>query len=101
MRGLAPALVTEAGLDLAKTSARLRDAVRDPDRRVRTEALRALVQYDDDASFAVVLSALDSTDTWLSVSAAEALGRFKNRIDVVVPRLVAGDCADADRLAPD
>jgi HEAT repeat protein/cyclophilin family peptidyl-prolyl cis-trans isomerase len=89
MRGFAPALVTEAGLDLAKTSARLRDAVRDPDRRVRTEALRVLVQYDDDASFAVVLNALDSTDTWVSVSAAEALGRFKNRIDVVVPRLVA------------
>ena len=89
MRGLAPALVTEAGLDLAKISARLRDAVRDPDRRVRTEALRVLVQYDDDASFAVVLSALDATDTWLSVSAAEALGRFKNRTDVVVPRLVA------------
>ena len=93
MRGLAPALVTEAGLDLARTSARLRDAVRDPDRRVRTEALRVLVQYDDDASFAVVLSALDSTDTWLSVSAAEALGRFKNRIDVVVPRLVAATAA--------
>jgi HEAT repeat protein/cyclophilin family peptidyl-prolyl cis-trans isomerase len=93
MRGLAPALVTEAGLDLAKTSARLRDAVRDPDRRVRTEALRVLAQYDDDASFTVVLSALDSTDTWLSVSAAEALGRFKNRIDVVVPRLVAATAA--------
>ena len=28
-------------------------------------------------------------DTWLSVSAAEALGRFKARADVVVPRLVA------------
>ena len=93
MRGLAPALVTEAGVDLARTSSRLRDAVRDPDRRVRTEALRVLVQYDDDASFGVVLSALDSTDTWLSVSAAEALGRFKNRIDVVVPRLVAATAA--------
>jgi peptidylprolyl isomerase len=89
VRGLAPALVTEAGLDLAKTSARLRDAVGDPDRRVRTEALRTLVQYDDDASFGVVLGALDSSDTWLSVSAAEALGRFKTRVDLVVPRLVA------------
>lgn len=89
VRGLAPALVTEAGLDLAKTSARLRDAVRDADRRVRTEALRALAQYDDDASFAVVVEALDSSDTWLSVSAAEALGRFKSRAEIVVPRLVA------------
>lgn len=89
VRGLAPALVTEAGLDLATTSARLRDAVRDPDRRVRTEALRALVQYEDDASFAMCVEALDSPDNWLSVSAAEGLGRFKNRVDIVVPRLVA------------
>ncbi len=89
VRGLAPALVTEAGFDLAKASARLRDAVRDPDRRVRTEALRVLVQYDDEASFGVVLEALDSPDSWLSVSAAESLGRFKARADVVVPRLVA------------
>jgi HEAT repeat protein/cyclophilin family peptidyl-prolyl cis-trans isomerase len=89
VRGLAPALVTEAGFDLAKASARLREAVRDPDRRVRTEALRALAQYDDDASFDVVLAALDSPDTWLSVSAAESMGRFRARVDVVVPRLVA------------
>ena len=89
VRGLAPTLVTEAGLDLGKTSARLRAAVRDSDRRVRTEALRALAQYDDDASFAVVVEALDSSDTWLSVSAAEALGRFKSRAEIVVPRLLA------------
>ena len=55
----------------ARNSARLREAVKDPDRRVRTEALRTLAGYDDDASFAVVLAALDSPDTWLSVSAAE------------------------------
>ena len=36
-----------------------------------------------------MLAALDSSDSWLSVSAAEALGRFKARGDVVVPRLVA------------
>ena len=89
LRGLAPALVTEAGFDLAKAAARLRDAVRDPDRRVRAEALRVLVQHDDDASFGVVLEALESPDSWLSVSAAESLGRFKARADVVVPRLVA------------
>lgn len=89
MRGLAPALVTEAGLDLAVTSGRLREAVRDPDRRVRTEALRSLALYDDAASIDVVMGALDSPDTWMSVSAAEASGRFKSRADVVVPKLVA------------
>lgn len=50
VRGLAPAAVDAAGIDRARASSRLRDAVRDPDRRVRTEALRALAAYDDDAS---------------------------------------------------
>jgi HEAT repeat protein len=89
VRGLSPAAVDAAKLDRAVTSARLRDAVRDPDRRVRTEALRALGGYDDDESFGVVLAALESSDTWLSVSAAEAMGRFASRKDVVVPKLMA------------
>jgi HEAT repeat protein/cyclophilin family peptidyl-prolyl cis-trans isomerase len=93
VRGLAPALVAEAGFDLAKASERLRDAVRDPDRRVRTEALRALGQYDDEASFQVVLGALEAADTWLSVPAAESLGRYKARADAVVPRLLAASAA--------
>jgi peptidylprolyl isomerase len=89
VRGLAPALADQAGVDRATTSGRLRDATRDPDRRVRTEALRALGAYDDDASFAVVLAALDSPDAWMSVSAAEAMARFPSRAEAVRPRLVA------------
>ena len=91
----APAPADEwANIDKAPLSARLRDAFRDPDRRVRTEALRALAQDDDDASFAVVIGALDSPDSWLSVSAAEGLGRFGGRADTVVPKLVAATAAD-------
>ena len=93
VRGLLPAPVAAAGLDVAAAAARLREAVKDPDRRVRTDALRALAQHDDDASFAVVMAALDSPDTWLSVAAAESLGRFATRKDVVVPRLVAASAA--------
>jgi len=89
VRGLAPAIVDQSGTSREVTSARLREAVMDSDRRVRTEALRALTAYDDDESFAVVAASLDSPDTWLSVSAAEALGRFKSRKDMVVPKLVA------------
>jgi HEAT repeat protein/cyclophilin family peptidyl-prolyl cis-trans isomerase len=86
--GAAPA-AEPAAVDPSRLAARLREGVRDPDRRVRTEALRALALYDDDPSFDVVLSALDSDDTWMSVSAAEAMGRFQARATVVVPRLVA------------
>jgi len=93
MRGLAPAVVSASTVELAAASARLRKGMADPDRRVRTEALRALVQYDDDASFDAALAAIDAPDTWLSVSAAEGIGRFKGRADVVVPRLVAATAA--------
>jgi HEAT repeat protein/cyclophilin family peptidyl-prolyl cis-trans isomerase len=93
VRGLVLPLVKEAGLDPAAVAARLRDAVRDADRQVRTEALRSLVTFDDDVSFATSLAALDSPDAWLSVSAVEAMGNFKSRMDVVVPRLIAATSA--------
>ena len=93
IRGLAPAVVTASTVEPAAASARLRKGLTDSDRRVRTEALRALVQYDDDASFGAVLAALESPDTWLSVSAAEGMGRFKGRADLVVPRLAAAAAA--------
>ena len=92
VRGLAPGLVDEAkaeGIDRAVTSARLRAGEKAPDRRVRTEALRVLGAYDDDASFEAVLAALDDPDTWMSVSAAESLGRFKDRIAALAPKLGA------------
>ena len=85
--------VDPPGFDRGKFSARLRSALKDPDRRVRTEALRALAQYDDDESFTLVVQALESPDSWLSTSAAEVLGRFRSRSDTVVPRLVAASAA--------
>ena len=88
-RGLAPALVSTAGLDVGKVASRLRAMVNDADRRVRTEALRSLVLYDDDESVQMVLAALESQDSWLAVSAAEGLARFKDRAAVVVPRLLS------------
>jgi HEAT repeat protein/cyclophilin family peptidyl-prolyl cis-trans isomerase len=54
-------------------------ATKDPDRRVRTEAIRTLATYEDSASFDVLTRALDDKDTWISVSAAEALARRTTR----------------------
>jgi HEAT repeat protein/cyclophilin family peptidyl-prolyl cis-trans isomerase len=88
VRGLASMDTTPAEMKM-RQSERLRAAMKDPDRRVRTEALRALATYQDDASFDVVLAALESPDTWLSVSAAEAMGRYPGRKDTIVPKLVA------------
>ena len=89
VRGLRPAQVDQAGIPRATTSAKLVAATKDPDRRVRTEALRALLQYDDDAAFNALLAGLASTDTWISTSAAESVGRFQTRADQLKPALVA------------
>lgn len=93
VRGLTRALVDESTIGRTDAAARLRQAVNDPDRRVRTEAIRALAGYDDDASFETLMRALESPDTWLSVSVAETLGRFTDRAAVVVPALVAASAA--------
>ncbi|MEO6221830.1 MAG: HEAT repeat domain-containing protein [Vicinamibacterales bacterium] len=74
-------------LDPAIASARLRALLKDSDRRVRTESLRALTAFSDDTSFAAVLLALDDPDTWMSVSAAETMGRQTARANVVGPKL--------------
>jgi HEAT repeat protein/cyclophilin family peptidyl-prolyl cis-trans isomerase len=92
VRGLATASVDQlkspaVTRDIAAAS--LREAVKDADRRVRTEALRVLMTYDDDASVTAVLAELDNPDTWMSVSAAETLGRHTTRVDQVRPRLEA------------
>ena len=74
-------------LDPATASARLRALLKDSDRRVRTESLRALTAFNDDASFGAVMAALDDPDSWMSVSAAETLGRQTARADIVGPKL--------------
>lgn len=85
VRGLVPL----PNVDPAAAAARLREAIRDPDRRVRTDALRTLGLHEDEASLKVVMDALASDDTWLSVSAAELLARHATRAEIVVPRLAA------------
>jgi HEAT repeat protein/cyclophilin family peptidyl-prolyl cis-trans isomerase len=77
-----------SAIDRAPLGARLRAALQDSDRRVRTEALRALTSHDDDASVAAILAAIDSDDTWISVSAVEGLARYPSRAAEIVPRLL-------------
>ena len=79
IRGLTAPQVDSSGIGRAAALAQLFAAIEDPDRRVRTEAVRTLIAYDDSASFDVLVRALDSDDTWISVSAAEALGRRNTR----------------------
>ncbi len=89
VRGFTPAAVDAAGMSRPDTTARLLKLFQgDTDRRVRTEALRTLLLYDDEAAFGAIVNALYSTDSWISVSAAEAGGRFTSRARPLVPLLV-------------
>jgi cyclophilin family peptidyl-prolyl cis-trans isomerase len=58
----------------------------DPDRRVRTEAVRALATFDDSAAVAQLVDAMGSRDSWTSITAAEGLARA--RAGWTIPRLV-------------
>jgi peptidylprolyl isomerase len=90
VRGLAPAVVDGAtGVDRAAASALLAGATRDGDRRVRTEALRALSGYGDDTAFTAIVEALGSQDNWMAISAAEGAATFKARGSELVAPLVA------------
>lgn len=86
--GLTALRVDTSGVTRAAALQRLVAASQDTDRRVSTEAIRAMIGYDDDASFEVLRHAVDSRDTWLSVSAAEALARRRNRTDDAIAALL-------------
>jgi cyclophilin family peptidyl-prolyl cis-trans isomerase len=98
VRGLAAEVVDRAeiaGITRAITSARLRAAVTDSDRRVRTEAIRALGGYDDDESVKMLRAAVDDPDSWMSVSAAEGVASVEARSAAAAAAAEAG--AEAGR----
>jgi HEAT repeat protein/cyclophilin family peptidyl-prolyl cis-trans isomerase len=86
VRGLVKSQADSASVG-ERAEAKLLAAVRDADRRVRTEAIRALGTYSDSAATAALVAGVQSPDAWISVSAAEGLGR--SRLPSAVPVLVA------------
>lgn len=61
---------------LAEAEKILFSALKDSDRRVRTEAIRAIGTYSDSAAVAAMNAAKTSTDWWISSSAEEGLARL-------------------------
>jgi HEAT repeat protein/cyclophilin family peptidyl-prolyl cis-trans isomerase len=87
VRGLGAPQIDTANVGRATAVAQLSAATRDQDRRVRTEAIRTLLAYEDSASLDVLLAALRSEDSWMSVSAAESLARRSTRAADVIAAL--------------
>jgi len=93
VRGLVKSQADSASLG-DRAEAKLIAATRDDDRRVRTEAVRALGTYPDSQAVAALVTALAAPDAWLSVSAAEGLGRARG------PSAVAALVAASDGSRP-
>jgi len=91
VRALTKAQADSANLG-ARAEARLLADTRDTDRRVRTEAIRSLASYSDSAAIAALIKGLASNDSWISVSAAEGLGRA--RTATATPHLVAATASN-------
>lgn len=94
VRGLAWPQVDSSGVSAADVRARLRTLVNEPDRTVRTEALRALATHPDAESVTLVTRYLNSSDAWASVSAAEGLAAHRAHASVSVPALVTAATRD-------
>jgi HEAT repeat protein/cyclophilin family peptidyl-prolyl cis-trans isomerase len=85
IRGLNRVQADSAGVGAA-AERQLLVAVGDSDRRVRTEAMRGLATYSDSAAVATLVAGLNDPDPWISVSAAEGLGRV--HAASTIPRLL-------------
>jgi peptidyl-prolyl cis-trans isomerase B (cyclophilin B) len=89
VRGLTRPQVDTARIDATTVRTRLYALLADPDRTVRTEALRALGTHPDSLSVMTVAERLKDPDSWMSVSAAEALAAHRSLATLTVPRLIA------------
>jgi HEAT repeat protein len=69
-------------------------AFEDKDRRVRTEATRALGTYSDAASLVQLILFLEDDDPWIAVSAADAIAARGDRARAAVPELLKATGAD-------
>jgi peptidyl-prolyl cis-trans isomerase B (cyclophilin B) len=88
VRGLTWSQVDTARLDADAVRTRLRALLNDPDRTVRTEALRALGTHPDSMSVLTVVDRLRDPDAWMSVTAGEAVAAHRAHAYMTVPRLV-------------
>ena len=63
-------------------------AIGDDDRRVRTEAVRALGTYTDASSLIQLILLLQDDDPWIAVTAADGIGSRGDRARAAIPELV-------------
>lgn len=98
MRGLTGPRADSSDVTAAGTLATLNSGVRDADRRVAAEAVRALGTHSDATSMLSLILSLEDEDSWVSSYAAEALGARGERAKAAVAQLAIA--TGADRSVP-
>lgn len=94
VRGLVAPLADSAGVGATTAQAALFHALEDEDRRVRTEAVRALGTYTSAETAVSLAILLGADDLWIAVSAAEALGRRGDNARAAIAQLANSTAAD-------
>ena len=94
LRGLSKPRSDTVTVDPSDVRDALITAFEDKDRRVRTEATRALGTYSDATSLVQLIVFLEDDDPWIAVSAAEAIGARGDRARAAVPELLKATGAD-------
>ncbi|CAN5879840.1 hypothetical protein BH23GEM5_BH23GEM5_10050 [soil metagenome] len=87
VRGLTAPLADSSGIGAAQAAAVLRRAAADRDRAVRVHALRSMGTHPDPESIALLAQQTGSTDAWMSITAAESLGRLGPHAAAAAPAL--------------
>ncbi len=87
MRGLTAARADSSGAGAPAAQAKLMEAIGDGDRRVQTEAIRALGTHADLPSLVQLAVLLEEKDMWIAVTAAEALGARGDKAKATVAQL--------------
>ena len=79
---------TDTTIELGAAGEAVLRGIGDPDRRVRTEAVRALGTYTDASSLIQLILLLDDDDPWIAVSAADGIALRGDKARPAVPQLI-------------
>jgi HEAT repeat protein/cyclophilin family peptidyl-prolyl cis-trans isomerase len=88
VRGLGHSRSDSSASNAATAQQALLRALNDTDRRVQTEAVRALGTYSDASTLIQLIFLLEDDDMWIAVSAAEGIASRGDKARAALPELI-------------
>lgn len=94
VRGLTGPRADSSDVGAAGAEQALIDALRDSDRRVQTEAVRALGSHSDAGSLIQLIYLLNAEDMWIATTAAEGIASRGDKARAAIAQLTSATEAD-------